>query len=98
MSSPWIIVPVVILRLITGIGGFALATFAGLSTGIGSGIALFTKFTNKRFLAIALGLSAGIMIYVSFVELMQLSFESLIAIYGPNFGKFKIRKIKNGGK
>ena len=48
--------------------GFALATFAGLSTGIGSGIALFTRSFNKRFLAIALGLSAGIMIYVSFVE------------------------------
>ena len=67
--------------------GFALATFAGLSTGIGSGIALFTRSFNKRFLAIALGLSAGIMIYVSFVELMQLSFESLTAIYGMNFGK-----------
>ena len=57
--------------------GFALATFAGLSTGIGSGLALFTKSFNKRFLAIALGLSAGIMLYVSFVELMQLSFESV---------------------
>ena len=67
--------------------GFALATFAGLSTGIGSGLALFTKSFNKRFLAIALGLSAGIMLYVSFVELMQLSFESLTAIYGMNFGK-----------
>src|SRR6056300_321576 len=67
--------------------GFALATFAGLSTGIGSGIALFTKISNKRFLAIALGLSAGIMIYVSFMEMMQLSFESLSLIYGHNFGK-----------
>ena len=27
------------------------------------------------------------MLYVSFVELMQLSFESLTAIYGMNFGK-----------
>ena len=67
--------------------GFALATFAGLSTGIGSGIALFTKFSNKRFLAIALGLAAGIMIYVSFIEMMQLSFESLEGIYGLTFGK-----------
>jgi len=67
--------------------GFALATFAGLSTGIGSGIALFTKFSNKRFLAIALGLAAGIMIYVSFIEMMQLSFESLTGIYGLTFGK-----------
>ena len=34
--------------------GFALATFAGLSTGIGSALALFTRSFNKRFLAIAL--------------------------------------------
>ena len=67
--------------------GFALATFAGLSTGIGSALALFTRSFNKRFLAIALGLSAGIMLYVSFVELMQLSFESLTSRYGLNFGK-----------
>ena len=67
--------------------GFALATFAGLSTGIGSLIALFTKNMSKRFLAIALGLSAGIMIYVSFMEMMQLSFESLMLIYGSSFGK-----------
>jgi|TARA_B100001094_G_C18064459_1_gene736730 ZIP family zinc transporter len=67
--------------------GFALATFAGLSTGIGSAIALFTRASNKRFLAIALGLSAGIMIYVSFMEMMQLSFESLTLIYGDSFGK-----------
>ncbi|MFT3952405.1 MAG: zinc transporter ZupT [Oscillospiraceae bacterium] len=48
---------------------FLLTALAGLSTGIGSLIALVTKKTNKRFLSFSLGLSAGVMIYVSMVEL-----------------------------
>ena len=48
---------------------FALTMFAGLSTGIGSALAFFTKQTNTKFLAISLGFSAGVMIYVSFVEI-----------------------------
>lgn len=48
---------------------FGLTMFAGLSTGIGSMIAWMCKKTNTRFLSIALGFSAGVMIYVSFVEI-----------------------------
>ena len=44
---------------------FALTLFAGLATGIGSLLAFFTKRTNTKFLSIALGFSAGVMIYVS---------------------------------
>jgi len=50
---------------------FGLTLFAGLSTGIGSGIALVTTRTNKKFLSVALGFSAGVMIYVSFVEILS---------------------------
>lgn len=46
-----------------------LTLFAGLSTGIGSALAFFTNKTNNRFLATALGFSAGVMVYVSFVEI-----------------------------
>ena len=46
-----------------------LTVFAGLSTGIGSVMAFFTKRTNTRFLSIALGFSAGVMIYVSMIEI-----------------------------
>lgn len=46
-----------------------LTLFAGLSTGIGSAIAFFARRTNTQFLSISLGFSAGVMIYVSFVEL-----------------------------
>ncbi len=67
--------------------GFALATFAGLSTGIGSFLGLYSKFENKRLLSLALGFSAGVMIYVSFMELLLLSFDSLGGLYGDVFGK-----------
>lgn len=49
---------------------FGLTLFAGLSTGIGSLIAWTCKRTNTRFLSVALGFSAGVMIYVSFVEIL----------------------------
>ena len=58
-----------------------LTMIAGLSTGIGSLIAFFTKRTNTKFLSAALGLSAGVMIYVSFMELMPQSVELLSGIY-----------------
>lgn len=48
---------------------FCITLFAGLSTGIGSCIAFFTKKTNKSFLSLSLGFSAGVMIFVSFVDL-----------------------------
>ena len=50
---------------------FGLTLFAGLSTGIGSLIALLAKRTNTRFLSVALGFSAGVMIYVSMIEVFQ---------------------------
>lgn len=54
---------------------FGLTLFAGLSTGIGSAIAFFAKTTNTRFLSVSLGFSAGVMIYVSFMEIMPKSIE-----------------------
>lgn len=49
---------------------FGLTALAGLSTGIGSAIALFARRSNVSLLSAALGFSAGVMIYVSFVELL----------------------------
>lgn len=48
---------------------FGLTLFAGLATGIGSILAFFTKKTNTGFLSVALGFSAGVMLYVSFIEI-----------------------------
>lgn len=65
---------------------FALTIFAGLSTGIGSAIAFFAKRTNTRFLSVSLGFSAGVMIYVSFVEIFPKANESLVADLGQSKG------------
>jgi ZIP family zinc transporter len=58
---------------------FGLTLFAGLSTGIGSALAFFTKKTNTKFLAVSLGFSAGVMIYVSMVEILVKAKDSLVA-------------------
>lgn len=65
---------------------FALTLFAGLSTGIGSALAFYSKKTNEKFLSAALGFSAGVMIYVSFVEIMPKALASLEAAYGYSKG------------
>jgi ZIP family zinc transporter len=48
---------------------FGLTLFAGLSTGVGSILAFFYKKMDSRFLSGALGFSAGVMIYVSMIEI-----------------------------
>ena len=49
---------------------FALTIFAGLSTGIGSAIAYFIRKPKILYLSFALGLSGGVMIYISFMEML----------------------------
>jgi len=61
---------------------FGLTLFAGLSTGIGSAIAFFARRTNTKFLSLALGFSAGVMIYVSFVEILVKARAALAAELG----------------
>lgn len=56
---------------------FLLTLGAGLATGIGSVIAFVAKSTNRRLLSFSLGLSGGVMIYVSFAELMPQGAELL---------------------
>lgn len=63
-----------------------LTVFAGLATGIGSFIAFFAKSTNKKFLSFSLGLSAGVMIYVSFVEMLTQAREALTGEFGSTTG------------
>lgn len=65
---------------------FILTAVAGLSTGIGSLIALIAKQTNKNFLCASLGFSAGIMIYVSFMEMMPQAGSELMEIFGDKKG------------
>jgi zinc transporter, ZIP family len=52
---------------------FGLTVLAGLSTGIGAALAFFSRGDNTRVLSIGLGFSAGVMMYVSFVEILAKS-------------------------
>ena len=61
---------------------FALTTFAGLSTGLGGLVVYREKPLNQHILSFSLGLSAGVMIYISFVEMLSQSFDTLSSIYG----------------
>jgi ZIP family zinc transporter len=61
---------------------FLLTLFAGLSTGIGAALAFFSKTDNTRFLSVGLGFSAGVMVYISFVEILAKSRASFVAVYG----------------
>lgn len=61
---------------------FSLTMVAGLSTGIGSVIAIFAKHTDKNWLSVSMGFSAGVMIYVSFIDIFPKAQEHLIAELG----------------
>lgn len=65
-----------------------LTVFAGMATGIGSAIAFFAKTDNYRFLSISTGFSAGVMLYVSFVEILLKGGESLNRAYGEYWGQW----------
>jgi ZIP family zinc transporter len=65
-----------------------MTLFAGLATGIGSLLAFFTKTTNTKFLSFVLGLSAGVMVYVSFTEVLGEAQESLTAELGTMEGSW----------
>ena len=69
---------------------FLLTLFAGLATGLGGLIALFFKKTNLKFLSFALSFSAGVMIFISFVEIFEKAVESLSYEYDDNGFLFTI--------
>ena len=54
---------------------FLLAIFAGASTCAGAAIAFFSKQDNTKMLSAGLGFSAGVMVYLSFVELLPESIK-----------------------
>ena len=65
---------------------FSLTLFAGLSTGIGSLIGLMSKKFNPRLLTISLGFSAGVMIYVSMIEIFVKAKDALSSSLGNRQG------------
>lgn len=67
---------------------FLLTLFAGLSTGIGGLIAFLTKKNNDKFLSVSMGFSAGVMIYVSMIDIFSKSKDSLILALGEKQGSW----------
>ena len=63
-----------------------LTALAGLSTGIGSLIALIAKRTNTKFLSGALGLSAGVMLYVAFMDLIPIAKDEFVSFFDEKQG------------
>lgn len=62
---------------------FILTLIAGLSTGIGGLIAFFTKRDNVHFLTFTLGFSAGVMLFVSFIDIFPEALKSFETVF-PN--------------
>jgi ZIP family zinc transporter len=60
---------------------FLLTLFAGLSTSIGAILAFFSKEKNYTILSMGMGFSAGVMIYVSFIEILGKSKDSFSTMF-----------------
>ncbi|MGA8849260.1 MAG: zinc transporter ZupT [Dehalococcoidia bacterium] len=64
-----------------------LALLAGLSTGIGSIIAYFIRKPKDWQLSLILGFSAGVMVYISFAELLHVAIDK-VGFVNANLGFF----------
>jgi zinc transporter, ZIP family len=73
----------------TGVAfGMTILTEFATGIGIGCAIAFFAPKTNTRFLVVALGFSAGVMIYVSLVELLAKARTALSVPLGTYVGSW----------
>lgn len=62
----------------------AISLLAGLSTGLGGLAVVLKRSPGPKFLAAALGFSAGVMVYISFVELYPEGADSLAEASVPS--------------
>ena len=76
---------------------FALTLIAGLATGVGSLIALIAKRTNTKFLCASLGFSAGVMLYVSFMDILPIAKADLASHLGDKTGMLSLILAFFGG-
>jgi len=66
--------------------GLMLTLIAGVATGAGSLVVLFSKRANTKFLSICLSFAAGVMLYVAFAEILLEAFEDLKDGFGDGTG------------
>lgn len=67
-----------------------LTLVAGMATGVGALAAFFAKGTSPRLLSGALGLSAGVMVYVSFMDLLPEAFTEIGSLMSERSGKLVV--------
>lgn len=65
---------------------FGITTAAGLATAIGAFIAFFSKKQSPAFLSSMLGFSAGVMVYVSMIEIFPAAQDALVSDLGEQWG------------
>lgn len=63
-----------------------MSTIAGMSTAIGGLISVFSRKTNTKLLSFVLGFSAGVMVLISFLELLPESKSNLSSSLGAYSG------------
>jgi ZIP family zinc transporter len=64
-----------------------LTLLAGLSTGIGSAAAYFIREPKPKYMTLILGFSAGVMVYISFAELLHQAIDK-VGFMTSNLGFF----------
>jgi len=62
-----------------------LTLIAGMGTGLGASMSLLPQAREGRFLAGALGFSAGVMLYVSFLDLMPQAIAEMTGEFTPHY-------------
>ena len=69
------------------VSALLMTLIAGAATGIGGALVLFKKKLSSGILAGSLGLSAGVMIFISLAELFPEAQAEIIAAGAPAYGK-----------
>jgi ZIP family zinc transporter len=69
---------------------FLLTLLAGLSTGIGAVMAFASKKRSTAPLSVGLGFSAGMMVYISFSEILPLAREEFVQYTGRHAAEFAV--------
>ena len=72
------------------IGALLMTLIAGAATGIGGGLVLFKKKLSSNTLAAALGLSAGVMIFISLAELFPEAQAEIVALGSFTHGEARV--------
>ncbi|KAA6227251.1 MULTISPECIES: zinc transporter ZupT [unclassified Campylobacter] len=64
-----------------------LTLFAGFSTSIGAILAFFSKKDDLRILSLGLGCSAGVMIYIAFMEMLPSALKDFSTYFNSQWGE-----------